>query len=121
MRRPCVPPREWRIRVNDLVEAAERALAYVEGQSFEQFAADRRTVDAVSYAIVVIGEAAKAIPERVTLATPEIPWADIRGMRNRVAHEYFGIDVNVLWQTAREDLPSLLESMRALLARADLG
>ena len=48
MRRPCVPPREWRIRVNDLVEAAERALAYVEGQSFEQFAADRRTVDAVS-------------------------------------------------------------------------
>lgn len=78
-------------------------------------------MDAVSYAIVVIGEAAKAVPERVTSATPEIPWADIRGMRNRVEHEYFGIDVSVLWQTAREDLPSLLESMRALLARADLG
>jgi uncharacterized protein with HEPN domain len=106
--------------VNDLVAAAERALGYVEGRSFEQFSVDRRTVDAVSYAIVVIGEAAKAIPERVTSATPEIPWADIRGMRNRVTHEYFGIDVTVLWQTVREDLPALLESLRALQARADL-
>lgn len=85
-----MPPREWRVRVNDIVEAAERALGYVQGLTFDQFASDPRTVDAVSYAIVVIGEAAKAIPETVTRAAPEIPWADVRGMRNRIAHEYFG-------------------------------
>jgi len=116
-----VPPREWRVRLRDIVEAAERALAYVQGLTFEQFAADPRTVDAVSYAIVVIGEAVKAIPDDVTRAAPEIPWADIRGMRNKVAHEYFGIDVKVLWQTIREDLPPLLAMLRMLAARSDLA
>jgi uncharacterized protein with HEPN domain len=96
-----------------------RALvAYVQGLTFEQFAGDPRTVDAVSYAIVVIGEAVKAIPDAVSRAAPEIPWADIRGMRNKVAHEYFGVDVKVLWQTIREDLPTLLAMLRMLLMRA---
>ncbi len=115
-----MPPREWRVRVKDIFEAAERALGYVQGLTFEEFAADPRTVDAVSYAIVVIGEAVKAVPETVTVAMPEIPWADIRGMRNKVAHEYFGVDVGVLWQTVREDLPPLVVSLRALAARSDL-
>jgi uncharacterized protein with HEPN domain len=104
-----------------MVSAAERALGYVEGLTFEQFAADARTVDAVSYAIVVIGEAAKAIPEAVTLVTPEVPWPDIRGMRNKVAHEYFGVDVKVLWQTVREDLPALIARLRAVAERPDLA
>jgi uncharacterized protein with HEPN domain len=107
--------------VNDIIEAAERALRYVQGLTFDQFAADARTVDAVSYAIVVIGEAAKAVPEPVIRAAPEIPWADVRGMRNRVAHEYFGVDVKVLWQTVRDDLPPLIETLRALAARSDLA
>jgi uncharacterized protein with HEPN domain len=99
-----------------MIGAGERALAYVEGITFEQFAADPRTVDAVSYAIVVIGEAANALKDvGPTLAT-EIPWADLRGMRNKVAHEYFGVDVRVLWQTVREDLPVLLGALRPLVA-----
>ncbi len=116
-----MPPREWRVRLRDIVEASERALSYVQGLTFEQFAADPRTVDAVSYAIVVIGEAVKAIPDDVTRAAPEIPWADIRGMRNKVAHEYFGVDVKVLWQTIREDLPPLLAMLRILTTRSDLA
>ncbi len=116
-----MPPREWRVRVSDIVDAAERALGYVQGLTFERFAADLRTVDAVSYAIVVVGEAAKAVPEAIMLAAPEVPWADIRGMRNKVAHEYFGVDVKVLWQTVREDLPPLLVTLRGLAARSDLA
>lgn len=115
-----MPTREWRVRVKDILEAAERALGYVQGLTFEEFAADPRTVDAVSYAIIVIGEAVKAVPEAVMVAAPEIPWADIRGMRNKVAHEYFGVDVNLLWQTLREDLPPLVLALRALTARSDL-
>lgn len=115
-----MPPREWRVRVNDIIAAAERAFGYVNGLTLEQFAADPRSVDATSYAMVVIGAAAKAVPDTVTRAAPEIPWADIRSMRNRVAHEYFGVDVKVLWQTVREDLPPLLVSLRALAARSDL-
>lgn len=112
-----MPPREWRTRLDDMIKAAERALGYVQGLTYEQFAADRKTVDAVSYAIVVIGEAANALKDVGPDLAPELPWADIRGMRNRVAHEYFGVDVKVLWETVREDLPALLAALRALLER----
>ncbi len=114
-----MPPREWRTRLDDMVQAAERALGYVQGLTHEQFAADRKTVDAVSYAIVVIGEAANALKDVGPTLAPEIPWTDIRGMRNKVAHEYFGVDVKVLWETVREDLPSLLTVLRAVLARPE--
>lgn len=114
-----MPPREWRVRLGDMIAAAERALGYVQGLTFEQFAADPRTVDAVSYAIVVIGEAATALKDVGPKLAPEIPWSDIRGMRNQVAHEYFGVDAKVLWQTVREDLPPLLATLRALAARSD--
>jgi uncharacterized protein with HEPN domain len=102
-----------------MVQAAERALGYVKGLTFEQFSADPKTIDAVSYAIVVIGEAASALKDMGPELAPELPWADIRGMRNRVAHEYFGVDVKVLWETVREDLPSLLVALRTLVAGAD--
>ncbi len=88
--------------------------------TFDQFVADPRTVDAVSYAIMVIGEAASALKDAGPELAPEIPWGDIRGMRNKVAHDYFGVDLRVLWQTVREDLPALLVSLRALAARSDL-
>lgn len=103
-----------------MIAAAERALGYAQGLTFEQFAADPRTVDAVSYAIVVIGEAAKAVQDTAAKVAPDVPWADIRGMRNQVAHEYFGVDVKILWQTVREDLPPLLATLKALASRSDL-
>ncbi len=115
-----MPPRDWRLRANDILEAAERAQIYVQGLTLEQFAADPRNVDAVSYAIMVIGEAAKSIPESVAIAAPDIPWSDIRGMRNRIAHEYFGVDLEVLWHTVTDDLPQLYLMFRALLDRNDL-
>lgn len=115
-----MPPREWRVRLDDMIQAAERALGYVQGLTYEQFAADPRTIDAVSYAIVVIGEAANALKDVGPRLAPEIPWADIRGMRNKVAHEYFGVDVRVLWQTVGEDLPALLAALRVLLERPDI-
>jgi uncharacterized protein with HEPN domain len=115
-----VPPREWRVRVSDIIEAAERALRYTEALTFEEFAAELRSVDAVSYAIVIMGEAAGHIPDMVTRAAPEVPWAEIRGMRNKVAHEYFGVEMKILWQTVREDLPALLPLLRAVAARRDL-
>jgi len=115
-----VPPRDWRVRANDILEAAERAKTYVAGLSYEQFIAESRNVDAASYAIVVIGEAANSIPEPIAQAAPEIPWVDIRGMRNRIAHEYFGVDLEVLWHTVVEDLPELQSLFRARLNRNDL-
>lgn len=115
-----MPHRDWRVRANDIVAAAKRAQSYVEGLTFEQFKTDSLNVDATSYAILVIGEAANSIPESVVLAAPEIPWADIRGMRDRIAHEYFGVDLEILWHTLIEDLPGLQLAFQALLDRNDL-
>jgi uncharacterized protein with HEPN domain len=99
-----------------MIQAAERALGYVQGLTFEEFSVDPKTVDAVSYAIVVIGEAASALKDAGPELAPELPWADIRGMRNRIAHEYFGVDVKVLWETVREDLPPLLILLRGTVS-----
>lgn len=109
------------MRVGDILEFTERALSHVEGLDFEHFSADPRSIDAVRFAIVAIGEAASHIPESVVCAAPEIPWSDIRDMRKRITHEYFGIDLGVLWQTVVADLPQLRHAFRSLLERKYLS
>ena len=69
----------------------------------------------MSFAFVVIGEAASHVPEEVCERAADVPWAKMRGMRNVVAHEYFGIDREVVWETATRDIPSIVEPLRRLL------
>jgi uncharacterized protein with HEPN domain len=111
-----VPPRDWRLRIEDILEAAGRVARYVEGKDLAAFDADDLTLDAVSRCLGIIGEAAKHIPEDIVAAHPEIPWAEMRAMRNVVVHEYFGVTNETLWKTAREDLPPLVESLKTLLS-----
>ena len=74
-------------------------------------------MDQIEAAAEVIGEAAKHIPDEVVVAHPEIPWPEMRAMRNIVVHEYFGVTNETLWKTAREDLPPLSEVLTRLLAK----
>jgi uncharacterized protein with HEPN domain len=78
--------------------------------------ADDLTRDAVSRCFGIIGEATTHIPKEVIADHSEIPWAEMRGMRNIVVHEYFGVTDETLWKTAREDLPTIIEPLRKLLA-----
>ena len=80
------------------------------------FVADDRTLDAVSRCFGIIGEAVTRVPKDVIAAHPEIPWAEMRAMRNVVVHEYFGVTNETLWKTAREDLPAIMEPLRTLLS-----
>jgi len=109
-----VPRREWIIRIDDMVAAIDKVLGYTAGMDKASFAADERTIDAVVRNLIVIGEAAGHVPEDVVAASPQIPWARMRGMRNLAVHEYFGIDVNVLWDTVTINLPALLPQLREL-------
>jgi uncharacterized protein with HEPN domain len=111
-----VPPREWRLRVEDILDAATRAQRYVADMDLGAFAADERTLDAVSRCFGIVGEAATHVPKEIVAAHPEIPWADMRAMRNIVVHEYFGVTTETLWKTAREDLPTVIEPLRKLLS-----
>jgi len=110
-----VPPREWRLRIEDILDAAARVQRYVAGKDLAGFVSDDLTLDAVSRCFGIIGEAVTHVPEEVIAAHPEIPWAEMRGMRNIVVHEYFGVTNETLWKTAREDLPAILEPLRRLL------
>ena len=111
-----MPPREWRLRVEDILDAAGRAQRYVEGMDIAAFVGDERTLDAVSRCFGIIGEAVVQIPDSVKVAHPEIPWTEMRAMRNIVVHEYFGVTNETLFKTVREDLPQVMAPLQRLLA-----
>jgi uncharacterized protein with HEPN domain len=110
-----MPPREWRLRIEDMLEAIAKAQRFTEGMTPETFAVDEKSVDAVAYCFVVLGEAARNIPAAVVDAHPEIPWSEMRGLRSIAAHEYFGVTRETLLKTVFDDLPPLVPALRALL------
>jgi len=107
--------RDWRFRVRDILAAVRAIERYTEGMTFEQFAADARTIDAVVRNLMTIGESTRWIPEPIKDAHREVPWRTLRGVRNVVVHEYFGVDSEILWETVRADLPPLAPRLEAIL------
>ena len=108
-------PREWPNRVEDILDAIAETETFVRDLNFEQLRSDPKTLKAVMANLVVIGEAAAHIPEDVSFAQPEIPWADMKAMRNHVVHVYFNIDPEIIWDTVKKDLPALVAPLKALL------
>ena len=110
-----MPSRDWKLRVQDILESLEAVERYIEGMTFEQFLRDPRTIDAVVRRFTIIGEASNHIPEEICRRNPDIPWADMRAMRNFVVHEYFGVDEKTLWDTIHQDLPEVVQPLQQLL------
>lgn len=103
--------------LDDMVDAARQACAYVDGLSKAGFLADRRTQQAVILNLMILGEAATKLLDQYPdfLAQYEqVPWQRMKGMRNRVAHGYFDIDVDVVWDTVQISLPALLAQLPAI-------
>lgn len=95
----------------DIVVYSRRALSYLEDVSAEEFALDIRVQDQVIRCLTVIGEAARRTPDAVRSAHPQVPWIQMVGMRNRLAHEYDGIDSDTVWVTVQRDLPMILAEL----------
>lgn len=107
--------------IEQMYEAAGDACRYVDGLDFEAFESDKRTQQAVVLNLLLIGEVASRIVESApdfTAAHPEIPWAAMRGMRNRIAHGYFELDIEVVWDTVRDAVPELAAKLPGLLLAA---
>lgn len=98
--------------LQDMLENAQRAIDFVKGLDYKAFVEDDKTVYAVIHAVEIIGEAARSIPEDVRAKYPEIPWRDVAGMRNKLVHQYFGVNMEVVWKTIHEDLPMLIASLQ---------
>lgn len=112
-------PRKWPRRIEDILDAVAEIRVFVQGLSREEFCLDAKTVKAVMADLAVVGEAAGHIPDDVISAHPEVPWALMKAMRNRIVHVYFDVDPNIVWDTLQQDLPVLVEALRKLLDESD--
>ncbi|MCK9512163.1 MAG: DUF86 domain-containing protein [Pigmentiphaga sp.] len=105
-------------------QAATDARGFVEGLSKEDFLADKRTQQAVIMSFIIIGEASAKVMDRYdkfVQTHPEVPWRSMRNMRNRMAHGYFAVNLDVVWETVQEWLPELLKQMRSVRQKAGSG
>lgn len=108
--------KDWRVRVEDMLEAIERVTHYVEEMTTQQFLDDLRTQDAVIRNLEVLGEASKRIPHDIMDHHPEIPWSRIGDMRNILVHEYHSVDPEIILDATHNDLPPLVAPLKNLLA-----
>ena len=118
--------RDYRDYMQDISDSVADIISFIEGMTFEEFIKDKKTINAVVRSIEVIGEATKKIPETLKNKYSEIPWKKMAGMReiimseandytrirqrrfrSKMIHEYFGIDMEILWKTAKDEIPPL--------------
>ena len=107
--------------LQDILEHIEAAERFVVDMTFAEFEEDEKTVFALIRALEVIGEATKQLPPELTAFYPEIPWRGFAGMRDKLIHAYFGVKLNILWNTTQEDLPLLKPVVQTLLNQARIS
>ncbi|MCB9771302.1 MAG: DUF86 domain-containing protein [Candidatus Omnitrophica bacterium] len=100
--------------IKDIADAIAHIEQYTKGISFTKFSKTPMIIDAVVRNFEIIGEAAKNLSSKTKASVPEIPWEDITGMRNKIIHEYFGVDLEIIWKTIRESLPVFKKAIAKL-------
>lgn len=106
--------REPTLLVEDIIDSANKIIEYTRNLSFEDFTKDSKTTDAVIRNFEIIGEAANRLPEDFKDQHSNINWHRIRGFRNRIVHDYFGIDYSIVWKIKESFLPDLIISLKSL-------
>jgi uncharacterized protein with HEPN domain len=107
--------RDYLEYLNDIHDAINKGISFIENMTFEAFAKDEKTQYAVIRAIEVVGEASKKIPTEIKNQSSEIPWKNISGMRDMLIHDYFGVNISVVWETANKDFPELIDKIYKLI------
>jgi uncharacterized protein with HEPN domain len=102
-----MPKREPRLLIEDMLAAIDKVERFTSGMNRESFQEDERTVDAVVRNLEILGEAARQMPEDFAGRHPTVPWRQIAGLRNRIVHDYIGLDLALIWQVILHDLPPL--------------
>jgi len=103
--------RNLKLYITDILDSIDKIEKYVKGYDYQKFVKDGKTIDAIIRNFSIIGEAGTHVPEDVREKYPQIPWYEIVGMRNKVIHEYFGLNEEILWKTIQDDLPRLKKEL----------
>jgi uncharacterized protein with HEPN domain len=111
--------RDWRLFLDDVVEHGERIGRLLQGHTFESFCADESDFQAVLFSLLIIGEAAKNLPDDIRTASPAVNWTGAAGMRDIIVHHYFGLDSEIIWDAAMVHVPRVLDAARSLLHQAE--
>ena len=106
--------RNPKLLIEDILESSNKILTYTNGMSFEDFANDSKTVDAVIRNFEIIGEAANRLPDDFKDLYPSIDWYKIRDFRNRIVHDYMGIDYSIVWEIRNNFLDNLNDSLSGI-------
>jgi uncharacterized protein with HEPN domain len=107
--------------ISDIFNAIVEVENFTYGMSFEEFLKDRKTINAVIRSLEVMGEAAKKIPENIKTKFPDVPWKRMAGMRDKLIHEYSGVDLEIVWTVIKEELPPIKPSVEKTLKDIQLS
>lgn len=110
-------PRDYKVFLEDILEAINKIHRYTAGLSQEAFRKDEKTLDAVVRNLEVIGEAVKKLPARIRSKHPQVDWRKIAGLRDILIHEYFGIDVEIIWDILENKLPLLEREVKKIVSK----
>ncbi len=97
------------------MDSGNAILEFVEGLSFDDFCNDRKTYSAVIREFEIVGEAVGKLPESFRKIRPDVEWQDIKDFRNLLSHEYFGVDLEIVWNVIEDDLPVLMDAVKKIL------
>lgn len=107
--------RQYNLFIKDMLECIERIEEFTGDMNFKEFLADDKTKSAVVRKLEIIGEAAKNIPKNIRQKHKELPWSDMAKMRDKIAHFYFGIDYEIVWEVIKRRLPEIKPIIQGIL------
>ena len=103
--------REDTVVIQDIKEAIDRIMSYTSKVEYNDFLQDYKTQDAVVRNIEILGEAAKLLSDETKRDYPNIPWKDIAGTRDKLIHDYFGVNIDIVWDIVKNEIPSLSKQL----------
>ncbi len=109
--------RDYTDYLNDILNSINETSEFTLGMTFDEFLKDKKTINAVIRSLEVIGEASRKISDDLKTQSPDLPWKRMAGMRNKLIHEYFGVDLEIVWAVVKEDLPPLVHHLEKLINR----
>ncbi|MEK6546638.1 MAG: DUF86 domain-containing protein [Nitrospinota bacterium] len=116
-----MPERDLHLYLADILDSGIAIMEFVNDLSFKEFCNDRKTYSAVIREFEIIGEAAEKLPEEFKKGYTDVEWQDIKDFRNLLMHEYFGVDLEIVWKIIKDDLPVLMDTVKKIMERGREG